>query len=61
MPPNVRSDLDIHLKKDHNPAAVAAADGKGDNAEGIGSSEPEEEDEGSRPFTGVKVRVARWL
>ena len=47
----IRSDLDIHLKKDHNP------DKEENNVIGIGSSEPEEEEE-ARPFAGVKVKKA---
>ena len=50
----IRSDLDIHLKKDHNP------DKEENNVIGIGSSEPEEEEE-ARPFAGVKIKKVEKL
>ena len=52
MPFIIRSDLDIHLKKDHAPAAAAIAADTPDDI-GIGTSAPGEEE--ARPFAGVKV------
>ena len=51
--PFIRSDLDIHLKKDHNPSAAAVDEG-GNKV----TSSTEEQEEEARPFAGEKVKKA---
>ena len=48
--PFIRSDLDIHLKKDHNPSAAAVDEGG--NKVTSSTTEEQEEEEEARPFAG---------